>query len=434
MADPLYDLMSLPQEFPPVGAGLQGYEQYDPNTLAMMRMRNAVKPPGGRPGEGPTIPDILLTAAGGPIMRGVGAAAKAISRSKLAGATLGSILGLETTSEAGEGSKEQSKSASDFQPRIDEITKRIESAQAEIKRLGGMTVAEPKTNRRATPREREAAANRATQQQQNITSQIDNLKESIKSDIEQRKQLSDAKADIEKTARLQAERERPLVEQQPWMKALPIAGGVAAATAAYNPRVRALIAHNEYLTKLAEALPAAEKAALRSGKATRGDALATNTLEQLMTAYPGVAKSIEPGGFGAKLGKASEAAIGGGALSAEMALLPTQLDLAQRPGTQAYDTAIERLTTPEGWGKTGAAAFAGLTGGSLGATLPAWPAARMAAADVARAKALLETIADRGKGAGTGTPAAKQFQAVPIQSLPAPQGPTIWDLFRHPGT
>jgi hypothetical protein len=158
-----------------------------------------------------------------------------------------------------------------------------------------------------------------------------------------------------------------------------------------------------------------------------------------MAAHPEALKGITPS-LGKEVGGMASAAVPGAAVGAELGMLPSQIDLvSQGKDTPAYQAALERFTTKEGWAKTGLNAFVGMTGGSLGAGAPtAWVGARPGFADVPRAQGAMTAYEQRAalgaSGRGAPGPASPTPQSPSPRSSQAPYFDQAMNRWRDPST
>lgn len=437
--------------------GLRGYDLYDPNELATMRMQRGVRSPsrfqqpmpqgmttpevgsavknalfgnpdatvpmqmdeqgkpvinqaGYPPSEwSPAARDTMFDAAAnaatmqaaGPLANATAMAVKpAVEAAKSAPKTVGALMGLTASTEAADTSKDTGEHAGKYQPEIDKLTGNIDANEKKLQELSEKQLPPP----RGRGKQFEAAQKNWEANNTRLQGQIDSLKGSVDKDRSRRTDLTNTQATLNKEAAAKAQRELPMTDRQPWMAALPAAGGVLAAASAYDPRVRAVGQFNQYVGRMADTAGKVEKAAVKAGtkmKLTPADSLNASQLDQYVKGFDAAKKEIKPGVLG-KLGAIGTAGLGGGTLAGELSMLPSQIDWAtQGKDTPAYKAAFDRLTTGPGWAKTGTSALAGLTGGSVGTTVPtswAGKAGVPAFADMPRAQGALDALLKRLQG------------------------------------
>lgn len=374
-----------------------------------------------------------VNALGEAIPRMVSAAPKSIMAALgLGGASM-------IPSEAADSSAHQEQTAkTNFDEPIAELRKKIGVAEAPTKEMGDLT-AKIQTNEaklqalQATPVPRRLSAQ--TDRSNNIAS----LEKTIENDRKRHGELGDAQkktleayrpqlADLEgkragifAEARAKAEREQPMVSRNPWMQYMPWGAGGLAFASAYVPRMRALNAFNEDVTRMEKSLKAVDSIAAKApSKISAKDQLAVNKLTEYESRYPGALDTIKPG-WQKKLGDMGMGLAVGGPLAAELSMAPYQIDWAsQGHDTPAYKAAYDRFTTPEGWLKTGASSIAGLTGGSMGGGVPMHR--RPSNPDMAAVRATLATVAQnqaqRTRGPSLPASVRSGQQGVPPALLP----------------
>lgn len=410
--------------------GLAGYEQYDPNTLAAMRMQRGARVPVRYqlpPAEGMTtaeVGDAVYRAAFGQpdatipqalsrppstwtpeeadyILRGTteaglmatpAAMAKPITSiantaldiakaaPKTTGATAGTSAVLMTSTEASDKASDFRGRAAELEPEITQLRSRIETNQNKLLQLSTTQVAAGRTK---------AQQKQATAQSQRLGTGTTALNEALTQDRSRLKELEGQRDRLQAEALAAEARGRPLTEQYPWTKYGPVVGGLIAGATALDPRLRAVREHNKMIESLGNAVRGVEAAAARTGtNVTNADRLALEQLRAYQAAIAASEKTIKPT-IGRELAEGGKAAVPGAFVGAELGMLPSQIDLvSQGKETPAYQAAVERFTTWPGWAKTGLNAFVGATGGTLGAGTPtSWYGARPAFADVPRAQA-----------------------------------------------
>lgn len=362
-----------------------------------------------------------------PFLGAAGTAAKPIVNfAKSFPKTVGATLGLTSATEAAEGSKQIFERAGEYAPQIEDLKTKIAAQEADLKALGAQKSPEPgqfKSQRAQRAAEGRAAASsdRLTRQMESVTSQLDKNRKRLG-------EVQDIQDKINEEGRSKEAAERPLVERAPWTGSLPVVGGAIAAAAAYNPRLRAVMAQRSLASDLNAIAPMAETAAGRtmmtakgapSSKPfnpTGGDITAIEQAREMARVAPGMRNAGE-----GDLLKGLAAAPAGVAAAAEGAMLPYQIDWANAgKDTPAYKAAVDRFTTGEGWGKTGVASLVGGTGSMVGAKLPTYraPAATLEG-DLARATGAVNAFDMRQAAA-----------AVPTKAPAAtvPRGTTMRDL------
>ena len=145
---------------------------------------------------------------------------------------------------------------------------------------------------------------------------------------------------------------------------VPWSGVSLLAQLRYDPRVRAVSQYNQLIKNMMDKVPAVEAAAARGGASvTNADRLAAAQIQAYLAAHPDALKGITPS-LGKEFGEMGKAAVPGAFTGAELGMLPSQVDfVSQGKDTPAYQAALDRFTTKEGWAKTGLNAFVGMTGG-----------------------------------------------------------------------
>ncbi len=379
---------------------------------------------------------------GGPILQGIGtagrvAAAPILAAIKRAPKTLGAVLGIggagAVAAEAGEGSKEAGERAGEYDAEIAELRSKIARSEERRDALKDAEAPEaPKPTKLAANatrsqiaaaqrrddaalRAHEQAVKRAGVAQEQSGARQRAITEEIAKDQERLRVASETKDKIAAEARKRLETERPLVEQNPIYRSLPLVGAALAAGSAYVPRLRQVMGQQKFAEELAARTLAAEKAVTAPMRASKGrgfseaDAKTALSMSQL--------REFEKAAAGVPAGKGGEIlgpALTGTALSAEGALLPYQLDYAsQGAETAAGKAARERFFTPEGWFKTALASTPGTSLALAGAHLPTYKRPAAMDADLARARGALATFDER-RGQGVSRLRAAMTPEAPI--------------------
>jgi hypothetical protein len=336
--------------------------------------------------------------------------------------TVGATLGLTSATEAAEGSKQIFERAGEYTPQIEDLKTKIAAQEADLKALGAQKTPEPGQFKSA--RAQKAAEGRAAASSDRLTRQMESVTSQLEKNRARLGEVQDIQDKISAEGRSKEAAERPLVERAPWTGSLPVVGGVIAATAAYNPRLRAVMAQRALSKDLGDIAPMAEVAAGRtmmtpkgapqkqSFNPTGGDITAIEQAREMARVAPGMRSAGE-----GDLLKGLAAAPAGVVAAAEGAMLPYQIDWANAgKDTPAGRAARERFFTGEGWGKTAVASLVGGTGSMVGAKIPTHraPAATLEG-DLARATGAVNAFDIRQAAAAAPTKAV---------AAPGPRGVT----------
>jgi hypothetical protein len=369
------------------------------------------------------VADVATNVAGmkaaGPLANAAISAIKpAVDVARRAPKTVGALVGATAATEAADSSKDTAENATQYTPEITKLRAKIDEAEAKIQELSGKQLPAPigKGKRFEASRANWESAN------ERLKGQIETLKGSTDKDRTRLKEVQGLQDTLNKDAAAKAAGERPMVERQPWMAALPVAGGMVAAASAMDPRVRAVGRFNTIVDNMMAVTKKAE-GMVDSGRKLGPAAMRTEkVLQNAISGYDKESKAVKPG-LGGKLANVAENGLGGAMLSAEMSMLPSQIDYStQGHDTPAYKAAYDRFTTLPGWSKTGTSAIAGLTGASLGSTIPtAWLRAHPDVADMPRVQGALAALQQR---MGTPNSAAAQLPGLP--QPPIPPGLVPW--------
>jgi len=371
-----------------------------------------------------------------PFMGAIGGATRAAvqpiinvvkSAPKLIGGATAASVPLLASTEASEGTKEF-KELDKYSDEVTALNNRIAENQGRLDKLSDKLPPEPRMTRGMSSRAFTTAQQARETAIKSNADVMAGLTKSIDKDQARLAEIGQFREGIRKETEAARIRELPLVEQNPSLRALPAVGGVLAAAAAYNPRLRAVMMQRDFTRQAGEMLPRAEAAA--AGKLTTGKYPGQMRPEDLAVIESARSMGKRAPGFegvgNPDLAAAARATPAGMLAATEGALLPYQIDYANaRPGTPAREAAENRFFTGPGWMQTGLQSLIGATLASQGGALPTYrrPApelpgytARLEGAVNAADKRLAEAM--MGREAATAA-------AAPRAVTPSPAGPGL---------